>query len=228
MPNLKWHKLCKRTHAKWHKFLQNQHKFRQNSDHLLSWFLKRRSRQEAENVTFWAATEIAGCWVPCLRLLVKAACKRLNNIERICKFSIRISRNSWNTWWMVIWLFVDRNITKMDGPFSMNPPKPWMLKASNVSQRKMKTKYLESREDNYWLLRSMCCDRKEIECKMWTGSTQFMISLAKDASSQFKQNLEEARISFCLFRAFPKFRSYHRDFSLFGVKWYISSALNGT
>ena len=40
--------------------------------------------------------------------------------------------------------------------------------------------------------------------------------------SQFKQNLMEPRICFCLFRAFPKFRPSHRDFFLFSFKWYIN------
>ena len=64
---------------------------------------------------------------------------------------------------------------------------------------------------------------------MWTGSTQVMMPLAKDASSQFKSNRVEVRILFCLFRAFPKdcaTQCSHCDFFLFGVKWYIKDFFN--
>ena len=73
-----------------------------------------------------------------------------------------------------------------------------------MSAKKNKNKI--SRKDKYTLLGSMCYDRKEIECKMLTGSTQFMMPLAKDVRSQFKPNRVEARTLFCPFRAFPKLR----------------------
>ena len=57
---------------------------------------------------------------------------------------------------------------------------------------------------------------------MWKVIPQVMMPIAKDARSQFKQNRVEARICFCPFCAFPKFRASHRDFFLSGVKWYIN------
>ena len=93
------------------------------------------------------------------------------------KFSIPISRSSRNTWWAIIWCLVERNKNvlketsqKVDGPFSMNLAKPWMQKANNGNQQKTK-----SQEDKFWLLCSMCCDNKEIKCKILTGSTHFMM-----------------------------------------------------
>ena len=70
----------------------------------------------------------------------------------------------------------------------------------------------------------MCCDRKEIECKMWTGNTQFTMPSEKDTRSQSKPNQVEVRILFCPFPAFSKFRASHRDFFLFCIKWYIKSS----
>ena len=52
-----------------------------------------------------------------------------------------------------------------------------MLKKNDVSQRKAKTKYLEKINPDYLVL---CCDRKEIKCKMYMGSTRFMMPLAED------------------------------------------------
>ena len=83
----------------------------------------------------------------------------------------------------------------------MNLPMHQMLKVNKVSQRK--TKQI-SPEDKYILLGLICFERKEIESKIWTGSTQFIMPLAEDARWQLKQNRVEARICFCLFRAFPK------------------------
>ena len=99
-----------------------------------------------------------------------------------------------------------------------------------------------SREDKYILLGSMWCDRKEIECKMWMGSKQFMIPSQR---MQFKPNWVEAGILFCPFRAFSKFCSSHRDekrdfrashrdfrasfrdeFFLFRVKWCMKSSFH--
>ena len=82
---------------------------------------------------------------------------------------------------MIVWFLVDRNITKVDGPSSMNLSKPRMLKLNNVSQRKTKSKYLKKINTAYLV---PCGDRKEIECRTWTGSTKFMMPLAEDARSQ--------------------------------------------
>ena len=49
------------------------------------------------------------------------------------------------------------------------------------------------REDKYILLGSICCDRKEIECKTQTGRTQFIMALAEHAKAQFKENRVEIR-----------------------------------
>ena len=39
-------------------------------------------------------------------------------------------------------------------------------------------------EDVYWLLGLICCDSKEIECKIWTGSTHFMMPSQSPNSNQ--------------------------------------------
>ena len=186
----KWHKLCNRTHAKWHEFRQNLHKLRQIL--IIRWadFKKVKqaggSRERYLLPGFWAAT-VAAFSRP--RLPVKATCTLLNiavnNIERIWKCSIPISCNSRNKWWMIVWFLVDRNIQKVDGPFLINLPKPRILKVNNVSQQKAKKKYLE--EIIQINLFFMCCDRTKIECEMRTGRMQFMMPLAEDARSKFKQ-----------------------------------------
>ena len=91
-----------------------------------------------------------------------------------------------------------------------------MLNVNNVSQRTVppQNKKKISREDKCRLLGSMCCDNKEIECEMSTGITQFIIPLAIQTGwgPEF----------FWPFRAFRKFRAFHCDFFLFGVKWRIN------
>ena len=82
-----------------------------------------------------------------------------------------------------------------------------------------------SREDKYRLLGSTCCDRKQIESKMWWVARNSwcpsLLGLAEDANSQFKKNRVEARILFYPVRTFPNCRALHRDFFFFDVKWYI-------